>query len=195
MFRHMEHAMSTTETPGSLDKAIEIGTAQLEAMPEDTPTRERELLEEAVGDAWQNIAVLMREHQDKPFADYRPFCEQAVKYFPYQRREAAALLRNKGESALGSTARAQLQNRLSGSSMGQGSAKEALEKARNGEDFAGLAQEYSDGPTGPRGGDLGMFPRGRMVPAFDNAVFALEVNGLSEIVETPFGYHVIQRYR
>lgn len=112
------------------DIAIEIGTAQLEALPEETPARERELLEEAVGDAWQNIAVLLREHQKAPFGAYREYCEQAVKYYPYQRREAAALLRNKGESALGSTARAQLQNRLSGSSMGQGSAKEALEKAR-----------------------------------------------------------------
>ncbi len=112
------------------DKAIEIGTAQLEALPEDTPTRERELLEEAVGDAWQNIAVLMREHQDKPFADYRPFCEQAVKYFPYQRREAAMLLRNQGASQLGSTARAQLQARLATASRQQGSAAEALKKAR-----------------------------------------------------------------
>ncbi|MEC9046644.1 MAG: hypothetical protein VYA51_01420, partial [Planctomycetota bacterium] len=112
------------------DLAIEIGTAQLTALPDDTPARERELLEEAVGDAWQNIAVLMREHQKAPFDDYKRFCEEAVKYFPYQRREAAALLRNRGENALGSTARAQLQNRLAGSSRGQGGAAEALKKAR-----------------------------------------------------------------
>lgn len=112
------------------DRAIEIGTAQLAALPDDTPARERELLEEAVGDAWQNIAVLMREHQQAPFNDYKRFCEEAVKYFPYQRREAASLLRDRGESALGSTARAQLQNRLSGSSRGQGSAAEALKKAQ-----------------------------------------------------------------
>jgi len=112
------------------DLAIEIGTAQLDELPEDTPARERELLEEAVGDAWQNIAVLLREHKKAPFEDYKEFCEQAVKYYPYQRREAAALLRNKGDSNLGSTARAQLQNRLSGSSMGQGGAAEALKKAQ-----------------------------------------------------------------
>jgi tetratricopeptide (TPR) repeat protein len=112
------------------DKAIEIGTAQLAELSDDTPARERELLEEAVGDAWQNIAVLMREHEKKPFADYKQFCEQAVKYYPYQRREAASLLRNEGKSNLGSTARAQLQNRLSGSSKGQGGAAEALKKAQ-----------------------------------------------------------------
>ncbi|MCK5942866.1 MAG: hypothetical protein KAI24_12895, partial [Planctomycetes bacterium] len=113
------------------ERAIEIGTAQLEELPEDTPARERELLEEAVGDAWQNIAVLLREHRKAPFEDYKEFCEKAVKYFPYQRREAAALLRNEGKSDLGSTARAALQNRLSGSSTSnQGGAAEALKKVR-----------------------------------------------------------------
>lgn len=110
------------------DSAIEIGTTQL--AEQSLPARERELLEEAVGDAWQNIAVLMREHLRAPFEDYRPYCEKAVKYFPYQRREAAALLRNKGEADLGSTARAQLQNRLAGSSRGQGGAAEALKRAK-----------------------------------------------------------------
>jgi hypothetical protein len=74
-------------------------------------------------------------------------------------------------------------------------ANEVIAKARAGEDFAALAREYSDGPSGPRGGDLGVFPRGRMVPAFDDAAFALEVDAVSAIVETPFGFHVIQRYQ
>ena len=124
------------------DLAIEIGTAQLAEMADDVPARERELLEEAVGDAWQNIAVLMREHEKAPFPAYREYCEQAVKYFPYQRREAAALLRNKGERALGSTARAQLQNRLSGSSVGQGGAAAALKKARPAIDRAVADEDY-----------------------------------------------------
>jgi len=76
------------------DLAIEIGQAQLDAMPEDADPRERELLEEAVGDAWQNIAVLMQEHLGKPFEDYEPFCRQAVRFFPYGRRTAAAMLRD-----------------------------------------------------------------------------------------------------
>lgn len=124
------------------DQAIKLGTAQLAALPEDTPARERELLEEAVGDAWQNIAVLLREHQQASFEDYKEYCEQAVKYFPYQRREAAALLRNEGANALGSTARAQLQNRLGGSSQGQGSAAEALKQAQPKVDEAISNQDF-----------------------------------------------------
>lgn len=75
-------------------------------------------------------------------------------------------------------------------------AERIAELARaDGADFAALAREHSDGPTGPSGGDLGSFGRGRMHPAFEAAAFGLEVGGVSDVVETPFGFHVIQRYR
>ena len=48
------------------------------------------------------------------------------------------------------------------------------ELARSGEDFSELAKQYSEGPSGPRGGDLGSFSRGRMVKPFDDAVFILK---------------------
>lgn len=73
--------------------------------------------------------------------------------------------------------------------------KECLERANKGEDFAALAEEYSDGPSKSRGGDLGEFPKGAMHPKFDEAVFTGEVGKVSEIVETPFGYHIIYRYK
>jgi len=60
-------------------------------------------------------------------------------------------------------------------------------------DFAALAKQHSEGPSGPRGGDLGFFPReGSMVEPFAAAAFALTVGGVSEIVETPFGHHIIK---
>lgn len=56
-----------------------------------------------------------------------------------------------------------------------------------------LHSEHSDEPDSPEGGDLGLFGRGEMVPSFERAAFALEVDAVSEPVESPFGYHVIQR--
>ncbi len=72
--------------------------------------------------------------------------------------------------------------------------QEALDRVRSGSDFAALAGVYSDGPTKTKGGDLGVFPRGAMVPEFSEAVFALDIGRVSDVVETPFGYHIIQRY-
>ena len=71
-------------------------------------------------------------------------------------------------------------------------AAQVLELAGSGEDFAALAKQYSEGPTGPRGGDLGSFTRGRMVKPFDDAVFALKEGETSDIVETRFGFHIIK---
>lgn len=73
-------------------------------------------------------------------------------------------------------------------------AQEVLRRARSNEDFARLAIEFSDEPgAGNRGGSLGRFGRGQMVPAFEAAVFNLDVGQISDIVETPFGFHIIQR--
>ena len=72
-------------------------------------------------------------------------------------------------------------------------AGELAAKARAGEDFGELAKQYSNGPSAPRGGSLGVFPSGRMVPAFSAACAMLGVGEVSDPVETQFGYHVIRR--
>jgi peptidyl-prolyl cis-trans isomerase C len=66
------------------------------------------------------------------------------------------------------------------------------QKAQKGEDFATLAKTYSEGPSGPQGGDLGYFRRGQMVKPFEEAAFSLKPNETSGIVETQFGYHLIK---
>lgn len=62
-----------------------------------------------------------------------------------------------------------------------------------GADFAAIAKEHSDGPSGPRGGVLGVFGRGQMTAAFEKAAFGLKVGEIAGPVETPFGFHVILR--
>ncbi len=57
--------------------------------------------------------------------------------------------------------------------------------------FIELAKAKSTGPSGPKGGDLGSFARGQMVPAFNDKVFSMKVGTISEPVKTQFGYHVI----
>ena len=73
-------------------------------------------------------------------------------------------------------------------------AEDLLKRLKAGEDFAKLAQESSqDAGSRPRGGDLGLIAPGETVPPFDTAAFALtQPNALSPVVESPFGYHIIQ---
>jgi len=100
--------------------------------------------------------------------------------------------------------RTEYQNRVSGGGDKEVSARPILVKPNDeamaiikeldgGADFAELAKTKSTGPSGPRGGDLGYFAKGQMVPQFETAAFALEKGAYTkEPVQTQFGFHVIK---
>ena len=67
-----------------------------------------------------------------------------------------------------------------------------LAKLKGGADFAALAKESSDCPSKGQGGDLGLFPRGQMVKAFEDVTFTLKPGEMSGLVESEFGFHVIR---
>lgn len=68
-----------------------------------------------------------------------------------------------------------------------------LHRAKKGEDFTVLAKQFSEDPgSKDQGGDLGFFPRGRMMPEFEIAAFSLKTNQVSDIVTTSYGHHIIK---
>jgi peptidyl-prolyl cis-trans isomerase C len=74
--------------------------------------------------------------------------------------------------------------------------KEACEKIKakieGGADFAEMAREHSQCPSGEQGGDLGAFSPGEMVPEFDTVVFHDEVGKVHGPIQTQFGYHLVE---
>jgi peptidyl-prolyl cis-trans isomerase C len=72
-------------------------------------------------------------------------------------------------------------------------AADVLKQVKDGKDFGELAKEYSQDPgSAANGGDLGYFAQGQMVGPFEQAAFALKPGDVSDVVETPFGFHVIK---
>ena len=71
-------------------------------------------------------------------------------------------------------------------------AEDILEKINKGMTFEEAAEKYSTCPSSEKGGDLGEFERGQMVPEFEEVAFSMEEGAISELVKTQFGYHIIK---
>ncbi len=117
----------------------------------------------------------------------------------YIRKRTAAMVSDEEVKAKYDEARAQVSGRKEIQARHillktQEEAVAVIAELDKGADFAELAKSKSTGPTGPRGGDLGFFGEGRMVPEFEKAAFALEKGAYTkEPVQTQFGWHVIKK--
>jgi peptidyl-prolyl cis-trans isomerase D len=121
----------------------------------------------------------VRERVEVPPADIQAFYEQNKAQYTTEGRVRAShiLLKTEGKDEAAVRARAD----------------ELLKQARGGADFAALAKANSeDEGSAVNGGDLNYFGRGRMVPEFEAAAFALKDGEISDLVKTPFGFHIIK---
>jgi len=141
------------------------------------------------------IAVIQAQiQQDPSFADWDSFLaannltEQNVRDLIADQLLVQALAENHSGSSLVEQVRAShilVETEETG--------QEVLDKLAAGEEFGALAAEYSTDPgSKDQGGDLGWFPPGMMVPEFEQAAFALEPGETSGLVQSDFGYHIIQ---
>ena len=71
-------------------------------------------------------------------------------------------------------------------------AQDILEQLKAGGDFSEIAQERSTGPSAAQGGDLGYLPKGTVIPEIEEVVFALELEELSTVIKTDFGFHILK---
>lgn len=69
---------------------------------------------------------------------------------------------------------------------------ELKDQIANGAEFADIAKEHSNCPSGKSGGDLGQFGPGMMVPEFDKVVFSADIGSVEGPVKTQFGYHLLE---
>jgi len=75
----------------------------------------------------------------------------------------------------------------------RGQAQQILQRVKSGGNFEAMARDFSTCPSKAKGGDLGWFGPGKMVPAFEQAVRRLGNGGISNLVSTQFGYHIIKK--
>jgi len=136
----------------------------------------------------QRVDAVVRQEAEKltvavSDAEAKAFYEQNPKLFdPGERLRASHILIRVPEGAAPDVKQSR-----------RAKAEALLARIRKGEDFAAVAREASEDPgSASRGGELGVFAKGQMVPPFEQAAFALPVGQVSDVVESPFGFHIIK---
>lgn len=133
----------------------------------------------------QMDALIAKEMKDKDIKDedIKVFYDENPQYFERAEEVQASHILLKFEDNATPAQKAEARKKI----------EDIQKKVAGGEDFAELAKAHSGCPSSARGGDLGSFGRGQMVPEFEKAAYGMEVGQVSDIVETQFGYHLIKK--
>jgi len=161
---------------GSEEKLEEVFGSSIRKIRKDTAQllKEQMLVEMARSNKFKSLKVSRREVEDfyKTYRDSLPGLEETV--------DLSHILKLIKPSEEAQTSAFEKISQL-------------LERIKNGEDFSKLAETYSEDPaSSKRGGDLGLINRGDFVPEFEAAAFALKDGEISDIVQSQFGFHIIQ---
>ena len=179
-----------------LDHAKELG---VEANAEEIAKAKEELIKgfEGMDDAPKTFEEFTAKLPFAPERVEKDFAEEVVvrKLITSLREQAEAAAKPAEEEIEKIYARekAMLEERLAKAAAAETKIKEIKAKLdAEPEKFAEIARDVSECPSGAKGGDLGEFPRGVMVPEFEEAAFSLPVGVISEPVKTKFGWHIIK---
>lgn len=176
--RHGEkllHEMVVTEV---LDDQYEVTDEEVQ--------KEVQSYKDQYGNRFGQVLQQMNVSNEEEFAD-------VVKYSLLQEKAATANIEIKDEEVQSHYER--LKTKIEASHIlvsDQQTAQEVMKKLDNGADFAELAKEYSQDPSGKNGGSLGTFGPGQMVKPFEDAAYSLEVGEISKPVTSQFGLHIIK---
>ena len=134
--------------------------------------------------ALERLVRANHDYEDATPAEAREFYEANKDRFQQPEQVRASHILLKVEAPEGDPAWAEAKKKIE---------QLHTEASAEGADFAALAREHSDDSSASEGGDLGFFPRGVMVPDFEQAAFSLKDGQLSEPVKSRFGWHLILR--
>lgn len=168
--------------PLSLEKSVKIDDKQARDFYEANRDQYRSPLRLRLVAVRIDAEALARDIAVSDDDVQQAFAEMKDRFSRPERRHARHILVRVAEDADAAT-RAAAKARI----------EAALKRIKAGEDFAEVAKGVSeDTTTAAKGGDLGFFSQGAMVPAFDAAAFAMQPGEVSDIIESQFGYHIIQ---
>lgn len=198
--RVLDEMVMQTLLLGAAEKAkIEVSTGDLEKAMKDLPIPPGQTVEQTYLAAGMNKAEFEKELTtglkiqkliEKQTAAVAKVTDEDVKKFYTENKERIAQPETvtarhilvKFEQGADDKAKATAKSKAEG----------LRKQLQSGADFAKLAKENSDDPGSKNTGGEYTFPRGQMVPAFENAAFTQQLKDIGPLVETPFGYHIIQ---